>query len=459
MHQSLILGSVLRAMRHGSREGHSHPPPTVQENGAFRLEYCCVLVTERWRFVMEKSLHSSGVVLQLLSRRTSILRLLQTRELAILLLLAGSALSHAAAKPVTAEQLEQMLAAAQGAPDVQMAAQLSDLTLIERLSMARLARCEANLPGPRSLQALMVLADMSAFLNPPVAEIPIAAKPDPEAQRKMIALTVDYVSKTVHQLPNFSATRVTTSFKDNPSYEQSKVGNNRNAIPNVFIISKPLQPVGKYSAAVLYRRGREEVRAGAVQPGPQGLTTSGEFGPILSTSLLDAAQGNLVWSHWEQRAAGLLAVFRFAVPAEKSHYEVAYCCLIRGNGDRVYFRQFSAYEGEITIDPSDGTILRLSLRAGLKKTDPIVKANIVVEYGPVELGGRTYICPVKGIALSLASEIQPLGGRKEDFPPLQTSLNDVVFEQYHLYRATSHIVPGDSEEPLPNPPSVEKTPD
>ena len=55
-----------------------------------------------------------------------------------------------------------------------------------------------------------------------------------------------------------------------------------------------------------------------------------------------------------------------------------------------------AYSGEIAIDSSNGTILRLSLKAtGLKNTDPIVKAHIVVEYGPVEVGGRSYL-PAEG---------------------------------------------------------------
>ena len=410
---------------------------------------------------MEKSLLSPDVVLRLPLKRIAVLQSRGMRQVAVLLLLAGSNLSCVAAKPVTVEQLEQILAATPGASDVQMAAQLSDLVLIERLSAARLSRYETDFPGPRTRQALTVLADMSAFLNPPGEEIPAIARPDPKAQREMIALTVNYVNQTMHQLPNFFATRVTVSFQDNPSLDESRRDNNRSFVPDLLIISKPLHSVGRYSVAVLYRGGREVVHAGTVQPGPQGLTTSGEFGPILGTALLDAAQGNLVWSRWEQGAAGQEAVFRFSVPAEKSHYEVSYCCILKVNGDRVYYRQFSAYDGEITIDPSNGTVLRLSLRAtGLKRPDPIVKANIVVEYGPVELGGRTYICPVKGIAVSLASETRPLfGGREEDFPPLQTSLNDVVFEQYHLYRASSHVLPGFSEEQPPNPPNANKTPD
>ncbi len=56
-----------------------------------------------------------------------------------------------------------------------------------------------------------------------------------------------------------------------------------------------------------------------------------------------------------------------------------------------------AYSGEIAIDSSNGTILRLSLKTtGLKNTDPIFRAHIVVEYGPVELGGRSYYLPAEG---------------------------------------------------------------
>jgi hypothetical protein len=407
---------------------------------------------------MGKSLLSLDVVLRLRLKRITVLQSLGLRKVAVWLLLAGNDLSCIAAKPVTVQQLDQMLAAAHGTPDIPMAAQLSDVVLIERLSAVRLSRYETDFPGPRTRQALMVLADMSAFLYPPVEEMPAIAKPDPIAQREMIALTVNYVNQTMHQLPNFFATRVTVSFQDNPSIDESKPDNNRSFVSDLVIVSKSLHSVGRYSAAVLYRGGREVVHAGAVQSGPQGLITSGEFGPILGTALLDAAGGDLVWSHWEQGAAGQEAVFRFSVPAEKSHHDVSYCCILKGNGDRVYYRQFSAYDGEITIDPANGTVLRLSLKAtGLKRPDPIVKANIVVEYGPVELGGRTYICPVKGIALSLASETRPLlGGREEDFPPLQTSLNDVTFEQYHLYRASSHVVPGNSEEQA-NPPDANKS--
>jgi hypothetical protein len=55
----------------------------------------------------------------------------------------------------------------------------------------------------------------------------------------------------------------------------------------------------------------------------------------------------------------------------------------------------------------------------------------MVEYAPVELGGKTYICPVKGVALS-----QQL---------TTICLNDVAFDRYHLYHATARILPGTAD--------------
>jgi hypothetical protein len=369
------------------------------------------------------------------------------RTFALLLLLAGIALPARAVKRITVDQLEQVLAAAPGKPDAEVAQQLFNLELTERLNGGRLARWETQLPGPRSRQALVALADVSAFLNLPATEIPATAAPDFAAQRRMMALTVDYASKTIHQLPNFSATRVTTSFQDRPwKSERAQAEHVRD---------QPLQPFGAQSAAVVYRNGDEVVQSSASQSGAslQGLTTTGEFGPILLTMLLDAARSKLAWSHWERGPAGPVAVFRSAVPEAKSHYQVAYCCIQKPNGDHIYFRQFSGYQGEIAVDPANGTILRLVLKADLKPSDPIVQANILVEYGPVEIGGKTYICPVRSVALSLQLELDTLSGPGAPAAPgpMQTLLNDVVFERYHLFRAEARMLAGTNDDAARDP--------
>lgn len=319
-----------------------------------------------------------------------------------------------AATRITGDQLEQMLGALRGKPDGKVAEQLSMLELTERLSAARLERCMADLSGPQARQAFTVLVDESAFLDPSAGDIPSIEKPDMEVQRQMTSLMIDYVKETIRQLPNLFATRTTLSFEEDLSTD------------------RPLHPMGKFSVIVLYRDGEEELHSSLAQSGKEkqhpnlfssqvpGLTTSGEFGPILVTAIVDAAHGDMVWNRWEQGATGPEAVFRYAVTAENSHYKVD--------------EKYTGYRGEIAMNPRTGTILRLVLRSDPQPGDPLLRADIVVEYGPVELGGKTYICPVRSAALSVA------GLTSE-------SINDVVFDQYHLYQASSRILPGFSAIP------------
>lgn len=373
------------------------------------------------------------------------------RKLALLLLFAECALPALAARRVTVEQLEQVLAAAHSRQDAKVAQQLSNLELTERLSAPRLLRWEAALPGPESRRALVVLADVSAFLEPPASEIPAAATPDLATQRQIMAMAVDYATKTLRNLPNFIATRDTIHFEDTPAAQRADAS----AIPYV-----PLHAVNRFSDTVLYRDGNEVVNAEAAKHRKQGsaapsLATSGVFGPILGTVLVDAGQGKIAWSHWEQGAEGPVAVFSFAVPRKESHYQVQFCC-VPGNFSDGVFKEFSGYHGEIAVDPVHGAILRLTLKADLKPSDPIDRSDILVEYGPVEIGGKTYICPVKSISITRApppsTQMRIYRGAFLDNDGwtarehLQTLLNDVVFTQYHVFRSDVRILTGDGKQ-------------
>jgi VWFA-related protein len=365
------------------------------------------------------------------------------RRCVLLACLAAMVSPAFAAKRVTVEQLQQVLSSIHSKPDAEIARQLSDLQLTERLSTARLSQLEESLAGPEAQQTLTALADLSAFLNLPPREIPATAAPNFAEQRRVMALTITYVSKTLHQLPNFSATRITTRFQDQPQgYEKGG---------SSFVPAQPLARAGTASATVFYRDGGEVVNAileKSKKGEPfQGLSTSGEFGPILATTLLDAAHSKLAWGHWEQGNAGPVAVFDYAVPSEKSHYEVSYCCFVQGVGanasDFRPFHQIAGYHGEIAVDPANGTVLRVTAQADLKPTDPLVMADILVEYGPVELGGSSYICPIKSISISQAQAADSnMAAAKVQFSPghLQTLLNDASFVQYHLFHADAHIL-------------------
>jgi len=362
--------------------------------------------------------------------------------IALSIVLASSAVT---AQHVGVAQLEEVLAMAKNRQDNELAAQLSGLQLTERLSSARLGHWKTSMPGVRSQRALVGLADRSAFLNPPEDEIPIASKPNLAEQRRIMGLAAAYVTNAIPQLPRFFALRTTNHFEDSPETIRNGSWEETNS----------LHPVRISRAVILYRDGQEVLEPGLVKAeetrAPDtGLKTWGTFGPILALVLVDAAENKLEWERWEKGTTGAVAVFRFAVPRDRSHYEVRYCCVTSSFGmENHSFEQMSAYHGEITVDPARGVIQRLTIEAELDSADPISRAAVVVEYGQVELGGSTYICPTRSVSISVSQTLRgmrdPSGHSWTAMGPPQMLLNDVDFSQYHLFRSESRVLTPEQE--------------
>ena len=380
------------------------------------------------------------------------------RAIAWLVILAGVVPPVEAAKRLSAAEFEHALADFRGKPDAEAAFRIADVELTERLGGSRLARLNAMLTGEKSRQALMAVADASEFQPPASDEIPAAAAPDLATQRRIMKLVVAYVTKAIPQLPNFIATRTTDRFEDTPQRLRGSLASS---------LYEPLHFVARAQSTELYRDNREvedAVLDGKKQSpvSVRGLRSRGEFGAILSTVLLDAAQNQLGWLRWEKGEAGALAVFAYFVPKEKSHFELNYCCVDDSEGRSRPFNDIAGYKGQMLVDPATGTILRLEVVADLKAGDPISSAKIAVEYGSVNIGGRAYICPLHGVALSRAQGIShekqemvqaaPHGAGGAALAPVvvgttpevrvQTLLNDVAFTEYHVFRAESRMIAG-----------------
>jgi hypothetical protein len=164
----------------------------------------------------------------------------------------------------------------------------------------------------------------------------------------------------------------------------------------------------------------------------------GEFGPILATVVGDAIRGTVTWGHWETGPAGLLAVFHFVVPREVSRYRVE----SQESGDY----ETPAYFGELAVDPASGAIYRITLTAEGSKSSASRESNLSLEYGPVEIGGATYVCPLHGVAYTKPRQLDERG----EPVPVETAkgnssffLNDVTFSNYHLFRSETRILTGE----------------
>jgi hypothetical protein len=351
----------------------------------------------------------------------------------------GSALVQ---ETVSVAQLQQTLKEVESKPDAEAARELSELKLTERLSSPKLALWMNELHGPKARTALVALADSSAFLSLPAAEMPVATAPDLDEQRRIIGQAVLYLTETIPRLPNFYATRTTARFedmRDNPEMTGSSI-----------LTGQPLHEVGNSSVTVIYRNGSEVISPVASKGRPKyveekGLITKGTFGPILSTVMVDASHGVMTFNHWEQGATDNDAVFAFTVPKEKSHYDVAMRSP-SAQSQSYELQQTSAYHGEVAIDPATGTILRIALQADLELGLSILRADIMVEYGSVDIGGKPYTCPVRSVSVSTGRAVIVMRDPREDrtaLGPEITRLNDVSFGDYHVFRAEVRIVSGD----------------
>jgi VWFA-related protein len=417
------------------------------------------------------------------------------RRLILLALVAVLALPAYAVRRVTVEQLEQTLTAAIAAhiADADMVRQIGALELSERLTDAALNRFAARFTlSPRAALALQLLADQSAFLDPPASELPATAPPDAAAQQRMMDAARGYVVQTLPRLPNFFATRTTHRFDNSPQVLE-KGG---------WAVRAGLHPLGSVSRQITYRDGQEiqdttqPAASGAAQPQQEiGLHSWGEFGPALTVVMTDSAKGTVTFNHWEQTPAGLAAVYRYAVPRAASHYGVTFCCVVeekpggvsstrggrgRSGGQLIAlpqqvvshaFRETPGYHGSLFIDPATGAILRITLEAELKNSDPLMRAATMIEYAPVSIGDQRFICPVRALALSM-EEASRNGGfasgpqdesstangsskaadkawesptSHRDLSPLLL-LNETSFTHYHRLGASARIL-ADAGEP------------
>jgi hypothetical protein len=347
-------------------------------------------------------------------------------------LAAPAAVGEGPAK-LTVAQLQRIIVAGQGKSDRNLARELADVELGERVSATRFSQLQAAIPGPRAREALLAITDAAAFYDPPSADVVATAPPDSKTQGQIMDRVALYLEKANKQLPNFYATRV-TGF-----YEKSQKTRGSSWLPSAF------NQNGSATASVLYRDGVEVVKARHRPNYAQAdLEIQGEFGPLLSIVLGDAGPDNVTWGYWEPGSERPLAVFRFHAPKQRSHYQVSLCCNVDWKGSHwAVYRQNSAFHGEIAVDPQSGAILRLVLDADTAPGAPVFKNANEVVYGPIDIGGVTYICPLRSIAL------MRVPSPKEGYET--TLLNDVVYANYHLFRAEMRILTGNEADAGNNP--------
>ena len=160
---------------------------------------------------------------------------------------------------------------------------------------------------------------------------------------------------------------------------------------------------------VFYRQGVEIASSASPQTRSEVLPlwTSGTFGPILS--LLQAvlkSPGDVTWESWKQSTNGRRAVFRYRLTGVPT-LTLNGCCYPNGNGGaQVRFAADS--HGEFVIDPGTGAIIRIQTEAELPGFVPEKRSDIMVSYGPIEIGGEKYIVPLRSVNIARSRSVPAL---------------------------------------------------
>ena len=298
--------------------------------------------------------------------------------------------------------------------------------------------------------ALLAIADVSAFREMPSLDLDSGPPPDQNVQKQILSRAVDFVVATTAKMPDFLAEKRTLRFQDTKfaTYENEPVV----VTPDLYHL------VDNRAVTVQYQAGREEEAPISKAPEQHvsrdpipGMVTHGIFGPMLQAVMHDILKGKIGWSHWENSPSGLLAVFRYSVPKEQATFRVTWCCAAHGPGPGIYqeLQIVPKYHGEISVDPDSGAITRLVIMAELESGQPVSTADITIEYGPVEIAGKTYFCPTRSATLLVANSIIEHGRRASGGETYLhateeklnvTSVSDTRFDQYHVFRSEMKIV-------------------
>jgi VWFA-related protein len=368
----------------------------------------------------------------------------------ILLIFAG--LNCFGATRASVAELSSSISSAQSAhqSDKEIARRITSIELTERLTESTLATLLRQGLGAQTTDALQLLVDESSFLDPPASELPDSAPPTSEEKKELVGRADDYTLHYLKKLPNFLCTLVIRRF------------DNGNALKRVQLRDTVS---GELSFDLV--KGSDAVQAvnGILDAGhgqSQGMTGHGEFGGLLAQIFFGGSHAQAVWSHWELVEGKRVAVFNYSIEKAHASYTVSYCC--QPNLIKVE----TASKGQLSIDPSSGAILRMTEQAvDIPLLFPVHNAGIMVEYRAVDIGGKSYLLPIRGIsvadmkwnamALELAGIPTILSNAYDSERQYDEvhSLNEVHFTNYHKFEAESRLL---TSEARPNAPPAQTKP-
>ncbi len=373
------------------------------------------------------------------------------RRFALLSVLLVVPVLWAAPRKTTVSELTQMIdgARADHLTDAQLNQRLNNVQLTESLDATTWEKLTAESPGEQTTEALRALYANSSFLPPSPGAILADAAPQVAAQREIMASTIRYVLRTVPALPNLLAVRDTAHYTDTGVGFDAGTSQTRGGL---LLLGEDQTPVTIRDGVETDTPTAKRAHAAASKASEnfheaRDLISWGEFGPVLTTVLLDAAHGQIAWAHWEEVDGQKLAVFHFAVPRSASHYSVHYCCDVTYGPALDGQHQtmipvpsvlLAGYHGEMTVDPATGVIRRILLTVDPRPGDSLLRGAMKIDWGTITIGDEETVVPLHSVTLTTTPDKWEQRGIVQTVD--RTRINETEFSAYHRFGSQAKIV-------------------
>ncbi len=345
-------------------------------------------------------------------------------------------------KSISVGQLEDLVRSLQqaGKPDVEVANALKQVELTEQLTPVRMNDLISRVPGAQSSAQIFILEGRAADLIPPPSELPNLLQPSPDLRQSMLDKAYAWIAGTYDNLPPLSASLTTLRFQDSMDAIAGSGGLQGGAQGDATF-SKPatfMHYINSTQKRVIFQRGVEQFQGDKVNTawGANGMIEIQQPSPSLALVFRQAlASGSLRWTRWQNVYGKAAGVFTFSVPRKDSQFEINVCCFpnvkqfgvatfytaltgptlapdqptakgaasggaegnLQTSAEWNHYRAIVPYHGEIFVDPESGIIIRVVVEAEPAQTAVVHQQSIRIDYGPVPVGGRVSILPVRTV--------------------------------------------------------------
>ena len=317
-------------------------------------------------------------------------------------------------------------AARQHAGDADLARALHQLALNRRMDNRTAEELESLAAGPKSIAELEALREASRGKPLPKVLPEFASPPEPAEDE-----LADVLAGARHQaiaytasLPDFICTETVRRYTES-AWRGWELQDSLTLQLTYF------EHVEKYKLTA--RNGRQ---TDLTYDDVGGAVSRGEFGSMLLAVFAPASQAGFRWSNWTTLRRRAAYVLSFRIDVSHSRYTLT--------AGRSGVHPITAKVGEhglVYIDRETRDVVRLASEAvSVPKNLLVAAASSVLDYGPVEVGGHTYLLPLRADV-----HMTP----RENYPPTR---NEVDFTSYRKFAGESEISFGDPVDEKTAPP-------